>query len=81
MFINARSCGEQRVAALLWTFDGLGLSMYISEMTLDFVFPWFALQFVPQILTTTAVPYGCVRVMFYRMSLQVLLPFEGLFTS
>ena len=82
MFIKAGSCGEQCIAALLWTTDPfvmlrLGLFVYFSQMSLHFVFPHFRLKFISQILTTATMPQNCLRVMHFQMSLELFNRCKG----
>lgn len=86
MYIKAGGRDEKGVTALLGTTETFvvlrpGLPMLASDMFPHFVFPRIEPELVSQILTTTTVVPGRVRIMYIRMPLPVFLQFKSLFTS
>lgn len=83
MLVEARNCGEQRMAVNLWTRDAQGriprfpFFVLTSQMIPHFVLPLAALMIVSQVLAATTMPQRGIRVMLSFVSLQVALPFES----
>lgn len=84
MFPNAGSHREKRGAILHRTRNAfvplifrLGPLMLKSYMVPHFVFPRASLKFLSQVLTATTMPFPCIRVMPFFVSLQLLFRSKG----